>query len=119
MDRELFIVTVLPAPVIAAEERAAGGTGVVQAAVERACTVGRRNGPARDVQRGRGQDSRRWPSVNRPLCTVAPPLTVFWAYQVLLPVTVKLPPMASVPATPPLERVTLLLTWPLPKSRPP
>ena len=27
--------------------------------------------------------------------------------------------MASVPATPPLDKVTLLLIWPLPKSRPP
>ena len=57
--------------------------------------------------------------VKRPPCTVALPLTVFWAYHVLLPVTVRFPPMASVPATPPLERVTLLLTWPLPKSVPP
>ena len=28
-------------------------------------------------------------SVNKPPCTVAPPLTVFWANQVLLPVTVR------------------------------
>ena len=76
--------------------------------------------PAGDVQNGRGQRSRRWPSVKRPPCTVAPPAPPCpGRTSVLLPVTVRLPPMASVPATPPPERATMLSTWPLPRSRPP
>ena len=86
LERALFIVSVLLAG-HRAKERAAGGTAVVQAAVERTGAWAAAMAPPVTFKTGvvsTGAAGQR----EEASCTIAPPLTVSWAYQVLLPVTV-------------------------------